>query len=424
MLPHFVVAIQGAVYVIFLRNSRFCFIFAPISETDTLPYQQTNSDHQEVYRQTDSETMRAIFALFLVTAVATAQLPESNVIVAEHEPYLRGASTEDNEDRDLQSNRLVLKSTSIAFAVASSSGSKDFCFDYHKKCLEFAAVGGSVIASAGALGNAGATAESDLELWAEAICEAYALAYARACAFTQVKGKATVTTATRGQLKTVEVFVKVEAASSTLAIAKTAAVAEAYAEVETEAFTNVTAYCIKVNYRSPLCGGSATTDLTTLAIANAGAFGTGKSLAKGSAKAGSKAEIKTQGLGLTAVRGVVAAYASSFSFASASTSVAAFAAAFSEVSSESFIFICVKQCNKRRCDPNPQVACAAAYAAGAGFAVALAEACAGAFAAAYAGASANVFLAAEVDVANANRPLFTTQSSNRADATTVCGVSA
>jgi hypothetical protein len=367
--------------------------------------------------------MRAIFALFLVTAVATAQLPESNVLVAEHDPHLRGANTQVNEDRDLQSNRLVLKSTSIAFAVASSSGSKDFCFDYREKCLAFAAVGGSVITFADALGNAGATAESDLELWAEAMCEAYALAYARACAFTQVKGRATVSTATRGQLKTVEVFVKVEAATSTLAIAKTAAVAEAYAEVGTEAFTNVTAYCIKVRQKSPLCGGSATTDLTTLAVANAGAFGTGKSLAKGSASAGSKAEIKTQGLGLTSVRGVVAAYAEAWSFAAGTASAAAFASAFSVVTNESFIFICVEKCKKTSCHSDPQVACAAAYAAGEGFAVALAEACAGAFAAAYAGATANVFLAAEVDVANANRPVFTTQSSTQAYAGTICEAS-
>jgi hypothetical protein len=122
--------------------------------------------------------MRAIFALFLVTAVATAQLPESNVIVVE--PHVRGANTQANEDRDLQSTSF---SQSIPFNVVGAKVADDFCFDYKATCLELAHGDAFSDADANATGNTGATAMADIDLWSEAFCHLCAEAYAKACAF-------------------------------------------------------------------------------------------------------------------------------------------------------------------------------------------------------------------------------------------------
>jgi hypothetical protein len=315
----------------------------------------------------------------------------------------------------------------LPFNVVAAKGSDDFCFDYKTTCLELA--DGDVLtdAVAAAGGNTGATADADIELWVEAFCHLCAEAYARACAFYSVTGNVRVQiTQPPNALKSVHLFVDLQTATATYALADTRADALAYAEAGATSFTDVAVVCNSPN-PSPLCAGLAGTRLTQIAIASAGSFASASSVAQSGAFAGSNASVSVQGTSINSVIGVVAAYARSWSFSDASAAAVAFAQALASVSSESFSEICIENCKKicstEPSNPvcsDPNVACASAYAAGSGFAVALAEAVASAFVSSCAEADACVYLSAEVDTSSSAKVFFSSQATGDAEINLQC----
>jgi hypothetical protein len=351
--------------------------------------------------------MRAIFTLtsFLVTAVATALLPPESYVV---EPHLRGANIELDEDRELASTAGGSTSTRLSFSFASALGSKHFCFDYNVTCLEWGYGYTGANASAETSGNAFAIAYSEDYLWLHSMCDAYAVAYAKSCAFTKVDGKIEVDTTVTAVKKKVSLNVTLDTATTTFVMAESQAVAKAYVKVGAKSFTSAAAFCTQVKNMSPFCaGGTAGTDLTQIAVAEADAVGQAFSLASSGALSGGNASVQAEGTGLDYVSGLIVAYAKSWSFAAAGTAAEAFATAFTASSDKSFAEICVSKhveicgndeyADQGICTMPPEEACAAAVARGAAYAEALSAACAEAFIQSYAIAETHAFLSANVD---------------------------
>jgi hypothetical protein len=222
-------------------------------------------------------------------------------------------------DRELLS--LGSSSTSLSFSVASASSAADSCFDPFQVCLEWGYLNTDTTTSAAAGGNSFAIATSEVGLWLYAWCQAYADAYARACTFTKVDGDIKVDTTISNGYKEVSLSVALKTATKTLAIAKSKAIAESYVNAEAQAYTSVTAYCTAVNNKSPLCFGTATTDLTQVATAGAIAYGQANALAQSGSVTQQNLSVSAKGSSLDFINGIISAYAKSWAFASKSSNL-------------------------------------------------------------------------------------------------------
>ena len=282
-----------------------------------------------------------------------------------------------NIDDIEQRNLLTLGSTSssLAFSFASSAGAKDFCIDYFTVCLELGKVRTKAYTGANAEGNSVAVAYSEASLWLQAFCKGSADAYARACSFTKAEGKVNVDVTDTGGMKTVSLNIKLSSASTSYAFASSSAVADAYAKVEAQSFTDTTAFCTSIDNKSPLCAaGTANTDLSQLAESKAVTFGDAVSEAGAGGFGKAKASVYVEGSSIDTVSGHLVAIAKSWAFASAETSAKAVAKAATEIVNESFSKVCVAKhaniCGKPQhkgkgvCGLSPQNACASAYAFG------------------------------------------------------------
>jgi hypothetical protein len=117
--------------------------------------------------------------------------------------------------------------------------------------------------------------------------------------------------------------------------------------------------------------------------------------------------VSARGSSLNYINGYLTAYAKSWAYANAASSASTCATAFTAVANSSFASVCVVEhgnfCGDSRYNGNgiyeqtADVACAAAYSAGSGFAVAASEAVAAAYVHAEATAEANVDISANLD---------------------------
>ncbi len=321
---------------------------------------------------------------------------------------------EESEHRDLLS--ISGSATELAFSHASSAGADDFCVDYYSDCIEEGYVVLVSDADAEAASNTLAYAYSDVSLWLEAYCYANVAAYSRACAFTKVDGKVKVDISYTGIQKNVGLSIQVSSASTTYAFATSTAVADSYAAVGAQSFTNAAAYCSAVGNKSPLCAaGTAATDLEQIAIAGASSFSDAVSESGAGGFGKAMASVYVDGTSINTVSGHLMAIAESWSFASAGASAFAFADAATGIINESFTAVCIQKhgeiCGisdnegKGVCGSTPEVACAAAYTYGAGFAEALSLSFASVFVKACAEAAAIVILKASVNCVST--PKFT-----------------
>ena len=329
------------------------------------------------------------------------------------EGNLRGAEVEDSEHRDLLSAGGT--STALAFSFASSAGAADFCIDYYADCIELGYVSVYTDADADAASNTFAFAYSTVNLWLEAYCGANAFAYAQACAFTKVDGKVKVDIATNGSQKTVGLSIQLTSASTSYALATSAAVADSYAAVGAQSFTTVVAFCTAVKNKSPLCaGGTASTDLEQVAIASAGSFSDAVAVSGAGGFGKAKASVYVDGSSINNVSGHLVAIAKSWAFASAEASAEAYSVAITEIINSSFTAVCIQKhgeiCgasgNKGKgvCGSTPEVACASAYSYGQAYAAAFSFSFASIFIKACAEAAVIVILKAAVNCAGT--PVF------------------
>jgi hypothetical protein len=336
------------------------------------------------------------------------------------EGHLRAASTNDNEQRDLLKLDSASSSNSLAFSFASSAGAKDLCVDYVNECLEKGKVFTLANTTADADGNSLATAVSEANLWLEAYCTANAEAYARACAFTHAKGKVTVDVTTAGGMKTVSLRIKLEAASTSYAFANTSAVADSYAAVEAQSFTDVRAYCNSVSNMSPLCTqGRARTDLDVVANASALAFSDAVSEAGSEGFGKARASVFVEGTSINTVSSHLMAMAKAWAFSSVNASASAFASVATKIIDESFARVCDSKhrqiCAKKTgnygkgvCKTGPIRACASARAYGEANGNALASSLAQVFLDANAKSSTIAILRADVDLKSTPKLKWTT----------------
>jgi hypothetical protein len=276
-----------------------------------------------------------------------------------------------------QRNLLTLgsTSTSLAFSFASSAGAKDFCIDYFNECLELGNVQTAAYTDADAEGNSIAVAYSEASLWLQAYCSGNAEAYARACSFTKAVGKVIVDVTNINGMKTVSLKIKLSSASTSYAFASSSAVADAYAAVEAQSYTDAAAFCNSIGNKSPDCaGGTATTDLSQIAESFASSFGDAVSEAGAGGFGKAKASVYVEGSSINTVSGHLVAIAKSWAFASSQASTVAIATAATTIINESFSKVCVSKhkniCGKPQhkgkgvCASTPQKACASAYAFG------------------------------------------------------------
>jgi hypothetical protein len=224
-------------------------------------------------------------------------------------------------DRELQGLSLGSTSSSLSFSVASASSAATSCFNPYEVCLQWGYVNTDTTTSAATGGNSFAIAYSDVGLWLNAWCKAYADVYARACAFTKVDGDIKVDTTTSNGYKEVALSVYLKTATKTLAIATSKAIAASYVNAEAQAYTSVTAYCTAVNNKSPLCSGTASTDLKQVATAGAVAFGQASALAQSGSVTKQNLSISAKGASLDYINGIISAYAKSWAFASKSSNL-------------------------------------------------------------------------------------------------------
>jgi hypothetical protein len=319
---------------------------------------------------------------------------------------LRGVNIDDIERRDL----LILgsNSTSLAFSFASSAGANDFCIDYFNDCLELGQVYTAAQTDVNTGGNSDALAYSEANLWLQTYCYANADAYARACSFTKVAGKINVDITNTGGLKTVSLRIKLSSASTSYAFATSSAVADAYAAVEAQSYTDTVAFCNSVANMSPLCaGGTAKTDLNQIAASSAVAFSDAVSKAGASGFGKAKASVYVEGSSIKTVSGHLVTIARSWAFASAVASALAFAAAATKLINESFSAVCVsthedicgipENAGNGVCGSSPQVACASAYAFGEAYGDALSVSIAQSFIKACSESETTAILKADVD---------------------------
>jgi hypothetical protein len=349
--------------------------------------------------------------LFLALATATALDPAAESY-DEHR-LLRGPNdTEDDGDRDLLT--MGSSSQSFSFSAVSADGASEFCIDYKSKCLEIGWLETDADTSTDASGSGSvAVAASIQELFLQAFCDSFALAYSTVCAFTKVEGEIEVDASYENRKKKISLGLKVKAAATTFAKAATVAVAEAYTNVQSSSFTDVGVFCSNVGNLSPFCEGQASTDLTQIATADASSFGAASSLSTSSATAGAVAQVETAGSIYSYVNGLLVAYAKSWSFSEAEAAAVAFAASLTENWSVSFADVCFSQhgsiCgsdpSRAICGMTPEEACAQASAYGTGYAEAISLACAKAVVDAYAKAQSIIFISANIDLSSSNAAL-------------------
>jgi virulence-associated protein VapD len=257
-------------------------------------------------------------------------------------------------------------------------------------------------------GNSDALAYSEANLWLQAYCHGNAEAYARACAFTKADGKVHVDVTNYAGLKTVSLKIQVTSASTSYAFANSSALADAYAAVEAQSYTDTVAFCKSVGNRSPLCAaGTAKTDLSQVATSSANAFSDAVSEAGAGGFGKSKASVYVEGSSINTVSGHLVAIAKSWAFASVEASANAFASAATKIINESFTRVCVAQhkkicivpqyAGKGVCGSSPQVACASAYAFGKAKGSALADSIAQAFLKVCSESATTAILKADVD---------------------------
>ena len=199
----------------------------------------------------------------------------------------------------------AVSSTLIPFNVIHTSTMESRCFDFGKWCTNCAFA--QTTGWTGSNGNA--AADAYVWLYANSACRAFSKAYAKACSFTVASGKLNVTTATFANYKKVSLSISLDTAVSTLALAESKAVAEAFASVETYAFTSVASYFIN---KSPFCGGWATAKLTQFGAAKAGAKGQSGAVAMSGAVTDTKAAVEAVGATLASVNGVIGAEVASW----------------------------------------------------------------------------------------------------------------
>jgi hypothetical protein len=221
-------------------------------------------------------------------------------------------------DRELQLS-MFSSSTSLAFSVASASSAASSCFDPFQVCLEWGYLYTDATTSTEAGGNSFAEATSESNLWLNAWCKAHAEAYALACTFTKVDGHIKVDTTTTNGYKEVSLSVGLKTAAKTLAIAKSKAIAKSYVDAKAQSFTSVDAYCTAVQNKSPLCSGTATTDLSQVATAQANAKGQAAALATSGSVTQQNLSVSAKGFSVDFINGLISAYAKSWAFASKSS---------------------------------------------------------------------------------------------------------
>jgi hypothetical protein len=323
------------------------------------------------------------------------------------EGNLRGGDVHvDDFDRELATAGSSTKS--LSFSVSSSMSSDSLCIDFYSNCLDLAEAYTYSDSGSFASGNTGAVADTYAVLAAASCCKSFAKAFAQTCAFAKIDGKANVNTSVQNNMKSVSMDVTLSSATLTIAIAKSVAKAKAYAEIESYTYTDVYAYCQKINYQSLECAAyaqsSASTDLETLAVAKASS----KSKAGALAGTAASAYLQAQGTSINYINSVVSTFATSWTMASAEASVRAFANAYTSTYSSSFAGVCVEE-HKRICGEHPgddickvepDVACASAGAWSYGYAEALALACANAFATAITATVASASISANVNCAS------------------------
>lgn len=323
------------------------------------------------------------------------------------------------EGRSLVRTRIV-NMTSLSFSFASATKASELV-DYQSLCLEegsyFQATYADANATETAL-NAFAVAESEENLWLTATCAAYASACARIGAFTKVDGaiKVEVSTNAVTSLKYVSLDVALSMATTTFAMTESIAVADAYTNVSAKSFTSVTTFCQQVRDRSPLCsGGSASTDLQQLAVAQASALGQAGSVAASGTNTNTTASVEMEGTKLSYINSLLGAYAKNWVFSEAGAAVNAFAYAFTNSSSTSFSTMCIEKhgviCSepsnmeKGVCNLSAEEACANAEAKGGSWAEALSVGCSNAFIEAQSTTEATFVLSASVNCKN--KPFLT-----------------
>lgn len=251
-------------------------------------------------------------------------------------------------------------------------------------------------------------AYSEASLFLAAYCTANAAAYARACSFTKADGTVDVQVANANGQKTVSLGIKLKSASTTYAIAQSAALADAYVGVEAQSFTDASAYCLSVKNMSPFCGaGTAASDLSQLAVASATSFSDAVSEAGAGGFGLAHAHVYVDGTSISTVKSHLLTIAKSWAFASAASSAQAFALAVTEIINGSFSAICAAKhaeiCDisnnkgKGVCGYTPEVACASALSYGSALGVAIAGSIASSFVQACAESEFVAILKADVD---------------------------
>jgi hypothetical protein len=308
-----------------------------------------------------------------------------------------------------QRNLLTMgsSSTSLAFSFASSAGAGDFCIDYLNVCLEAGKAITKAKTDADAGSNSVALAYSEANLWLQAYCSGCAEAYAQACSFTKAEGKVNVDVSSSGGVKAVSLRIQLISASTSYALASSKAVADAYTAIDAQSFTDTVVYCNSVANMSPLCAGTARTDLKQIAVATAGAFSDAVSEAGAGGLGAANAAVYVDGSSISTVSGHLMAMAKSWAFASAEASAGAFAVAVTELINKSYSAICVKthgticgmaeNYGKGVCGSSPEVACASAKAFGEACGSALAISCAHSYIEACSASETTVYLKADVD---------------------------
>jgi hypothetical protein len=310
--------------------------------------------------------------------------------------------------------------TNLTFSFASATNANELV-DYQSLCLEQGSYFQATYAdtnSSETSRNAFAVAVSEESLWLNAICTAYASAYARICAFTKVDGaiQVEVNKNVATSLTYVSLNVALSMATTTFAMTKSIAVANAYTNVTAKSFTSVTTFCQQVRNKSPLCsGGTASTDLQQLAIARASSLGQAGSVAASGTYTNSTASVELEGTSVFSINSFLGAYAKNWVFSEASTAVNVFASAFSNSSSTSFLTLCIEKYGETCSDPanmgegfcnlSAEEACANAEAKGETLAEALSLACSRAFINAQTTTEATFVLSANVDCKN--KPFLT-----------------
>jgi hypothetical protein len=254
--------------------------------------------------------MRIISALFVVTAVATANAREPPESHARN--HRRGAGNDVYEDRNLLT--MGTTSKSLAFSWAASAAADQLCFDHNSLCLAKGYELVMTAAGSNASGSAIDFAGSEMKLWLDAYCGAYAKAWSRVCAFSKANGSIQVNNKVVNQKQNITLTVNLDTATTAFAIAKSDAVAAAYAGVDAKAFTSVSAFCTQVGNKSPLCAGTASKDLKPIAEARANSKSQSVAVAGSGSSTITKAHVMAQGTMLDYVAGGIMAYATSWSY--------------------------------------------------------------------------------------------------------------